>query len=106
MAIDSIIARPTNRVLVIVEEASGCWASALNAAATARPWPIPGPTAPIPIVRPAERIDAAAMIVILSMFCLSLGFFKSALGISFVANSRRDVNQGQDAKNIGLDHSG
>ena len=35
MANDSIIARPTNRVRVIVLEASGCWASELSAVATA-----------------------------------------------------------------------
>ena len=37
MAVDSIIARPTNRVRVIVAEASGCCASELSAVATAFP---------------------------------------------------------------------
>ncbi len=34
IAVDSIIARPTNKVLVMVGAASGCCAIALNAAAT------------------------------------------------------------------------
>ena len=37
MANDSIIARPTNNVRVIVAEASGCCASEVRAVATARP---------------------------------------------------------------------
>src|ERR1700732_5171183 len=99
MAIDSIIASPTNSVRVMVEAASGCWASALNAAATARPWPIPGPIAPIPMVRPAEMIDAAAIIVMLSIFRSLLGSF--VLGFrAFGPCGGCDVNQGQDAKNI------
>ena len=36
MAVDSIIARPTNSVRVMVAEASGCWASEVSATATAR----------------------------------------------------------------------
>jgi hypothetical protein len=36
IAMDSIIANPTNNVRVIVFEASGCWASELSADATAQ----------------------------------------------------------------------
>ena len=43
---DSIIARPTNKVRVMVPEASGCCASALNAVATARPSLSAGPMPP------------------------------------------------------------
>ena len=39
MAIDSIIARPTNKVRVMVVAASGCCASELKAVETARPSP-------------------------------------------------------------------
>ena len=43
---DSIIARPTNKVRVMVVAASGCCASELNAVATARPSPSAGPMLP------------------------------------------------------------
>ena len=43
---DSIIARPTNKVRVMVAEASGCCASELNAVETARPSPSAGPMLP------------------------------------------------------------
>src|ERR1700726_763557 len=99
------MANPTNNVRVIVEDASGCWASAPNAAATARPWPSPGPTAPMAMVSPAERIDAAAMIVMLSILSPCLGCLVLGLPV-FGTGSGCDVNQGQDAKNIGLDHTG
>src|SRR5512140_1691013 len=64
---DSIIARPTNRVRVIVAAASGCCARELNAVATARPSPSAGPILPSAIVRPAVKIEAIAMSVMLSM---------------------------------------
>src|ERR1017187_4081081 len=64
---DSIIARPTNKVRVIVVAASGCCASELNAVATARPSPSAGPILPRAIVRPAVTIEAIAMSVVLSM---------------------------------------
>jgi hypothetical protein len=63
MARDSIIARPTNRVLVIVAEASGCCASELNAVETACPSPIAGAITPMLIVNPEVTIDATAIIV-------------------------------------------
>src|SRR5579864_3663950 len=74
MAIDSIIARPTNSVRVMVAEASGCWASALSAVATDRPSLSAGATQPTPIVSPAETIEATAMMVMLSIE-LSSGWF-------------------------------
>ena len=69
MAMDSIIARPTNRVRVMVAEASGCCASELSAVATARPSPSAGPILPTPVVRPAVTIEATAMRVMLSIVC-------------------------------------
>ena len=42
MASDSIIARPTNNVRVMVAEASGCCAREVRAVATARPSPSAG----------------------------------------------------------------
>src|ERR1035438_9721018 len=66
MAVDSIIASPTNRVRVMVAEASGCWASAVSAVATALPSASAGPMVPKPVVMPAMTIDAIAIIVMLS----------------------------------------
>src|ERR1019366_9902656 len=73
MAMDSIMARPTNRVRVIVAEASGCCASELSAVATDRPSLSAGATQPTPIVRPAVTIEARAMRVMLSIVCPPVG---------------------------------
>src|SRR4030042_1529187 len=106
MAVDSIIARPTNKVRVMVAEASGCWASDLSAVATALPSASAGPIVPKPVVMPAMTIDATAIIVMLSMvspffvvvhasmFCL--GF---RLGLTD-ARGGRDVNRGQDKEDV------
>lgn len=75
IAVDSIIAKPTNNVLVMVGAASGCWASELNALATAFPSLIAGNIVPIPVTKPAVIIDVIAMIVVLS---ISLFFLFSA----------------------------
>src|ERR1035441_1222765 len=74
MANDSIIARPTNNVRVIVAEASGCCASEVSAVATARPSPSAGHIQPMPVVMPALAIDTTATTVTLSIRspCLSL----------------------------------
>src|ERR1035438_1439644 len=66
MRLDWIIARPTNKVRVIVGEASGCWASEVSAVETALPSASEGPMAPKPIVMPAMTIDATAIVVGLS----------------------------------------
>ena len=47
MAMDSIIARPTNKVRVMVFAASGCCASELKAVETARPSPIAARCSPV-----------------------------------------------------------
>src|SRR5512141_2511943 len=109
---DSIIARPTNRVRVIVVAESGCWASELNAVATARPSPSAGPILPSAIVRPAVTIEAIAMSVMLSIGISSwAGIHASKFGGGFgfwAADARRgrDVNRGQDAEDVGLHHAG
>src|ERR1700677_147093 len=95
MAMDSIIASPTNRVRVMVAAASGCCASELNAVATARPWPSAGPMLPTAIVRPAVTMEAIAMSVMLST--------GSPIG---VACGGSDVNRGQNAEYVGLNHAG
>src|ERR1019366_9374739 len=71
---DSIMASPTNKVRVIVAEASGCCASELKAVETARPSPSAGPMLPSAMVRPAVMIETTAMIVMLSII-LSFGWF-------------------------------
>src|SRR4030042_6993344 len=112
MAVDSIIARPTNKVRVMVGEASGCWASELSAVATALPSARAGPIVPKPVVMPAVTIDATAIIVMLSigspfvvvvhasMFCI--GF---RLGLTD-ARGGPDVNRRQNKEDVGLHHAG
>ncbi len=76
MANDSIIARPTNNVLVIVGAASGCCAIELKADATDLPSPNAGIMQPMPIVIPAVIIEAIAIKVVLSiLFLFSCYFF-------------------------------
>src|SRR5664279_2618789 len=111
MAVDSIMARPTNRVRVMVAEASGCWASELSAVATALPSASAGPIVPNPVVRPATTIDATATIVMVSISCpfralaqASLGCLGLRLGFAD-AGGGCDVDRRQDAENIGLHHS-
>src|ERR1035438_7064965 len=109
---DSIIASPTNKVRVMVEEASGCWASAASAAATALPCASAGPMAPNPVVIPAMTIDATATIVMLSTvsplccdrsYCSALN--RLGLGLAD-SSSGRDVHSRQDAEDISLHHAG
>src|ERR1700722_6080240 len=100
MANDSIMARPTNSVRVMVAELSGCCASDDRAIATARPSSRAGPMQPMPMVMPAVTIEARAMRVVLSM------------GKSFVtgrrlaARGRRDIYRGENAEDVGLNHAG
>src|SRR5580700_6501174 len=112
MAVDSIIAKPTNNVRVMVAEASGCCASEVSAVATARPSPSAGPMQPKPVVRPAVTIEATAMRVMLSIMCVLLflifvsSFGRwSRLGLAS-ARGGRDVNRCQDGKDVGLNHAG
>src|ERR1700678_3256346 len=71
MAMDSIIARRTNKVRVMVLAASGCCANEDKAVETARPSPSAGAILPTAIVTPAQMIDTIAMIVMLSIRVLS-----------------------------------
>src|ERR1035438_2780301 len=111
MAVDSIIARPTNSVRVIVAEASGCCARDVRAVATARPSPRAGHMQPMPVVRPAVAIEATATIVLLSMggpfvaaVAISMAGRRHGLGIRpRFAHTRggRYVNRGQNGEEIG-----
>jgi hypothetical protein len=67
MAVDSIIARPTNKVRVIVGPASGCCAIEFKALETAFPSPIAGSIHPMLVENPAVTIDATAISVTLSI---------------------------------------
>src|ERR1700732_5226932 len=100
MASDSIIARPTNRVRVMVAEASGCCANDARAVATALPSPRAGAMQPIPIVMPAVTIDASAMRVVLSIEISFCAVWQLRAG------SGRYVDSGENAKNIGLKPAG
>src|ERR1019366_3934216 len=98
MAMDSIMARPTNRVRVMVAEASGCCASAVSAVATDRPSLSAGAIHPTPVVRPAMTMEATAMRVVLS---IGDPLVVSRVGRRFRrgdARTRggRDVHRGQD----------
>jgi hypothetical protein len=75
IAVDSIIANPTNSVLVIVGAASGCCAIELNADDTDLPSPNAGIIQPMPVVSPAVTIDATAMRVVLSIFIFFIIFY-------------------------------
>jgi len=68
MAVDSIIARPTNKVLVMVGPASGCCAIELKACDTALPSPRAGNIHPMLVENPAVIIDATAITDLLSIF--------------------------------------
>ena len=68
IAVDSIIARPTNKVRVMVGAASGCCAIELKADDTALPSLNAGIMHPMPVVRPAVTMDAMAITVVLSIF--------------------------------------
>src|ERR1039458_6781730 len=109
---DSIIARPTNKVRVMVAEASGCWASEVSAVATALPSASAGPMEPKLMVMPAMTIDATAIIVMLSTIsprccrsscCIVLRGFRLRLAYS---RGGRDVHRCQDAEDVGLHHAG
>src|ERR1700685_3687560 len=114
MAVDSIMARPTNSVRVIVEDASGCCARELSAVETALPSPSAGPSTPKPVVMPAVTIDATAMMVLLSKVppsvepsdaslrrrCAGLGLRSAGAGCS------GDINRRENAEDVSLHHAG
>src|ERR1039458_4246851 len=106
MAMDSIIARPTNKVRVMVEEASGCWASEVSAVETALPSASAGPMAPKLIVMPAVTIDATAIVVRLSTVSPFVVVVHASMfwhGFRFgLTDSRggRDVHRCQDAEDV------
>src|ERR1700733_3617331 len=97
IAVDSIIARPTNSVRVIVAEASGCCANAVSAVATDRPSLSAGPIHPKLVVMPAVAIEKTAIRVVLS---ISGSFGRAS------ARGGRNVNCGQDAEDVSLHHTG
>ena len=60
----------------MVDDASGCCASALSAEATALPSPMAGIMQPMLVAKPAVAIDVTAIIVMLSIVvrCVGLWF--------------------------------
>src|SRR5450631_346781 len=101
MAVDSIIARPTNNVRVMVADASGCCASELSAVATALPSPSAGPMVPKPVVMPAVTIDATAMIVMLSNVTPSVRVVDRSIRRAGTC-SGSDVDGRKDGEDVGL----
>src|ERR1022692_5230950 len=97
MAIDSIIARPTNRVRVMLLAASGCCASAFRAVETARPSPSAGAILPSATVALAQMIETIAIMVMLSI---------GALSCCTPACGGGDVNGGEDAEDVSLHYAG
>ena len=67
IAVDSIIANPTNKVRVMVGAASGCCAIDVKAVDTDFPSPNAGNIHPILVENPAVTIDATAIIDTLSI---------------------------------------
>src|ERR1035437_560970 len=110
MAVDSIMASPTNRVRVMVAEASGCWARALSEVATARPSARAGARHPMLVANPAVMIEAMAIRVKLSIgspWMCSLRRCRSLRRCLFGllgAGGRRDVDRSEDGEDVGLDH--
>src|ERR1039458_3829417 len=97
---DSIIARPTNKVRVMVAEASGCWASEVSAVATALPSASAGPMEPKLMVMPAMTIDATAIIVMLSTVSPFVVVVHAGMAFMGFGLGR------QDAEEVGLHHAG
>src|SRR6056297_1000385 len=113
MAVDSIMARPTKRVRLIVFDSSGCWAMAWSAWATARPSPRAGPTEPMAIARAALAIEMNAVRLVGSTLVLlrvvhgvtvpgrSCGLLLLPIG----GGGRRDVDHGEHGEDVGLDQA-
>src|ERR1700734_2294048 len=114
MAVDSIIARPTNSVRVIVADASGCCAMELSAVETALPSPSAGPRTPNPVVKPAVTIDATAMMVLLSKGPPSVEPIQSSMRsvgaghwLRYArAGCGRDIHRRQNAEDVRLHDAG
>ena len=113
IAVDSIIARPTNKVRVIVDGGVGLLRQrgqrSCNSAALL---PSAGPMVPKPVVMPAMTIDATEIIVILSPWlsicCPSSCFnpLHRVPGLGLRTPRRgRDVNRCEDAEDVGLHHA-
>src|SRR5580704_1316181 len=104
MAVDSIIASPTNSVRVMVADASGCCARELSAVATALPSPSAGPRTPMPVVMPAVTIDATAIMVMLS----KVPPYPSGVLACKLAGTGcgSDVDRRENAEDVGLHHAG
>lgn len=71
------MAKPTNKVLVMVGAASGCCAIEPKAVATALPSLKAGNMQPMPVVNPAVIIDAIAIDDTLSILFFLISFFLS-----------------------------
>jgi hypothetical protein len=85
--VDSIIASPTNRVRVMVAEASGCCANEVSAVETERPSPSAGIMQPMLVVKPAMMIEVTAMMVVGSIVCI-LGYWVAGLGLGLGSRVR------------------
>src|SRR5205823_13625826 len=116
MAIDSIMARPTNRVRVMAPASSGCWAIAVRACITARPSERAGPMVPIAVVRPAVMIETRPMIVTVSIALFLLlgnclvwrlprGRPRTLPPFLVHGGGRSNIDRGQYRKDVGLDHA-
>src|SRR5665648_198958 len=101
IAVDSTMANPTNKVLVMVLASSGCWAIAPNARARAIPSPIAGPIEPMAMVIPAVIIETAPIISILFIFLTPFLLFY-LFRLIFYPCSRGNINRGQHGKDISL----
>src|ERR1022692_2202874 len=99
MATDSIIAKPMNRVRLMVPASSGCCAIERSACAMALASPNAGPIEPIPMHRAAAAMDVTPMTLTLSINLPSCSFLPPL-------NRGRNVDHRQDREDVGLNHSG
>ena len=104
MAMDSIIAWPTNKVRVMVLEASGCCASEVKADETARPSPSRGRDTPQADCDSGgnDRNDRDNRRAVHR--CPSVADGRDSCGAG--PRGGRDVNGGEDAENVRLHHAG
>src|SRR5271157_159823 len=100
---DSTIARPTNRVRVMLLASSGCCAIALKALDSAQPSPIAGPIEPIAMVIPATIMETMPMVSTLAIStATSSSSFRIFYNFSIIRTGRNNVNGSQNCEYVGL----
>src|ERR1019366_3505133 len=97
MAMDSIMASPTNRVRLMVPASSGCWAMELRACTMAFASPRAGAIDPMAMHRAAATIDVMPITVTL--------FMLRSFVVELRLDGRGDVHRRQNGKDVGLNQA-